>query len=170
MNLVRENGKLRVYESHGYEVKIFDGGSITIQGEDEFIKMDHNASNMKKLHQFFELMDPANKEDQSSKKSFFIHANIAAHPYFDEIKFLKYETIDGKIILDTSVKDQKIGRDSKGTVFLPIPKKNSEVKFERNSRYEMTEFDGQYITLEKIEDITIRNFFKSYETPLINVY
>lgn len=164
MELVKENGKFRIYKSGEYTISIWDGGSIVIK-TDDFIKVDHNPKNMKLLGMFLK-----GTTEESKSSSFFITPNVVASELLSSLTSFKYESVDDKIVLDTWSKDQNVSRDKNNNLKFPKPKKSSSVAFSRNTRYEVSEVDGRFVYLEEMEPITIRNIFKKYSEPLINVY
>lgn len=165
MNLVKENGKLRVFEKNGYTISIWDGGSIVVKKDDYHLKVDHNARNMKKLNEFF------GESKQEDTRQFFRQFNKSASVELEGLKKYDIRVIDDKIVLDTKGSKYKAYRMPKtGTLTLSSTHVDEDEPFKRNTRYVVSENDGRFIFLEELGAVSIEDFFKRYDDPILTCY
>lgn len=172
MQLVKENGKLRVFEKDGWKISIWDGGSITMQKDDHFIKVDHNKSNMKLINQYFQ--DQPKDGKYKPEVDVIRVFNKEAQDLLQECKTFSIHKDGDTVILDTHGKLAKFYRNTKTGPQTMILGKSKAIgdysdMLKQQTRYVISDFDGRFITLEEYQKVGLENIFKRSELPLLSV-
>lgn len=165
--LIRENGRLRVYEWGEWEIQIWEGGSITLKRDDHFIRVDHNKSNMRTLAEF--INGPSYGEFTTKP---IYNFNTQWVELIGTPETFNIEVDGDDIILDIKGSDYPFSYNSKGKGFLASPKAKQCLSnfLKRRHRYEVIDFTGRMIFLQDVQIIGIENLFTRQEAAMLTVY